>query len=89
MATAAPTRWLVALKGYPGSGKSAVASALSRELHWPIVDKDDIQDTLDRPMEGWAGLLGRLSCRVSRMGRWLRPRYTSGHDGPRDEEDLR
>jgi predicted acyltransferase len=23
---------------------------------------------------------------VSRMWRWLRPRYTSGHDGPRDEE---
>src|SRR5215211_5761480 len=24
--------------------------------------------------------------RLSRMRRWLRPRYTSGHDGPRDEE---
>ena len=24
--------------------------------------------------------------RVSRMWRWLRPRDTSGHDGPRDEE---
>jgi ABC-type multidrug transport system ATPase subunit len=24
--------------------------------------------------------------RVSRMWRWLRPRYTSGHDRPRDEE---
>ena len=31
-------------------------------------------------------VLAISTLRVSRMGRWPRPRYTSGHDGPRDEE---
>jgi predicted kinase len=42
------TPLLVALKGYPGSGKSTIGAALSRELHWPLVDKDAIQAILDR-----------------------------------------
>jgi predicted kinase len=40
--------WLVALKGHPGCGKSTVAAALSRELGWPLVEKDAIQRILDR-----------------------------------------
>jgi predicted kinase len=40
--------WLVALKGYPGCGKSTVAAALSRELGWPLIEKDAIQRILDR-----------------------------------------
>lgn len=50
-----PTPWLVALKGHPGSGKSTVAAALSRACGWPILDKDDIQDTLDRHLESSGG----------------------------------
>jgi predicted kinase len=50
-----PRPWLIAVKGYPGSGKSTVASALSRELRWPILDKDDIQDTLDRHLPSGDG----------------------------------
>jgi len=44
----APTPWLVALKGYPGCGKSTVGAALSRQLGWPLIDKDNVQDVLDR-----------------------------------------
>jgi hypothetical protein len=33
-----------------------------------------------------AGLVELSTLRVSRMWRWLRPRDTSGHDGPRDAE---
>lgn len=39
--------WLVAFKGYPGSGKSTVARAVSRRLGWPLIDKDDVKDLLD------------------------------------------
>src|SRR5438034_10692562 len=48
MSVEATTPLLVALKGYPGCGKSTVGAALSRELRWPIVDKDAIQVVLDR-----------------------------------------
>lgn len=40
-------QWLVALKGYPGSGKSTLGRAVSRGLRWPLIDKDDIKDLLD------------------------------------------
>jgi predicted kinase len=39
--------YLIALKGYPGSGKSTVARALSQRLGWPLIDKDDIKFVLD------------------------------------------
>lgn len=35
------------LKGFAGSGKSTLARALSRELGWPVIDKDDVKDMLD------------------------------------------
>ncbi len=38
---------LVALKGLAGCGKSALGHALSRELGWPLIEKDDIKDLLD------------------------------------------
>ena len=38
--------YLIALKGYPGSGKSTVAHALSQRLGWPLIDKDDIKTVL-------------------------------------------
>jgi predicted kinase len=37
---------LLALKGLPGSGKSALAQALTRQLRWPLIAKDDIKDIL-------------------------------------------
>jgi predicted kinase len=60
------TPWLVALKGHPGSGKSTVGAALSREFGWPIVDKDDIQDTLDTHLASSDGPAYEIMFRVAR-----------------------
>ena len=38
---------LVALKGMPGSGKSALGRGISKRLGWPIIDKDDVKDLID------------------------------------------
>jgi predicted kinase len=51
---------LVAMKGPPGAGKSAVARALSGELRWPLIDKDDVKDILD----GHSPLAGALAYEV-------------------------
>jgi predicted kinase len=37
---------LVALKGFPGSGKSAIGRAVSTHFNWPLIDKDDLLDVL-------------------------------------------
>lgn len=47
---------LIAMKGHPGSGKSAVARGLSRRLGIPLIDKDDIKDVLDGHVEDSGGL---------------------------------
>ncbi len=47
---------LIAMKGHPGSGKSAVARGLSRRLGVPLIDKDDIKDVLDGHVEDSGGL---------------------------------
>ncbi len=39
--------WIIALKGPAGSGKSSLGRALSKQLGWPIIDKDDIKNILD------------------------------------------
>lgn len=44
------------MKGHPGSGKSAVARALGRRLHIPVIDKDDIKDVLDELCDDPGGL---------------------------------
>jgi predicted kinase len=36
--------WLVAMKGFPATGKSALAHVLCRTLAWPLIDKDDVKD---------------------------------------------
>ncbi|MBE2237020.1 MAG: ATP-binding protein [Caldilineaceae bacterium] len=42
--------WLIAMKGHPATGKSAVAHALAQRLHTPLLDKDDVKDViLDLP----------------------------------------
>ena len=38
---------LVALKGMPGSGKSTLGRALSKQLGGPVIDKDDVKDLID------------------------------------------
>lgn len=47
---------LIAMKGHPGSGKSAVARGLSRRLGIPLIDKDDIKDVLDGHVDDAGGL---------------------------------
>lgn len=42
-----PGRWLLAMQGPPGSGKSTLGQAVSRRLEWPLIDKDDVRDLLD------------------------------------------
>lgn len=37
-------KWLILMKGHPGSGKSTIARALGRALVCPVVDKDDVLD---------------------------------------------
>lgn len=44
--------WLVAFKGEAGSGKSTLSRALGQQLHWPVIDKDDIRDLLDASTPG-------------------------------------
>jgi predicted kinase len=39
--------WLIAMKGLAGSGKSTLGRALSKQLGWPLIDKDDVLDLLD------------------------------------------
>ena len=39
--------WLIVMKGLAGSGKSTLGRALSRQLGWPLIDKDDAKDLLD------------------------------------------
>jgi len=51
-ATSSPR--LVAFKGPAGSGKSTLSRALSRQLGWPVIDKDDVRDFLDDSNPGLA-----------------------------------
>jgi len=41
---------LLALKGFPGSGKSTIGRALGKQWGWPVIDKDDIKDTFGEPV---------------------------------------
>jgi predicted kinase len=52
--------WLIAMKGFAGCGKSTLSRALSRELGWPMIDKDDVKDLLD----GHASAAGPLAYNI-------------------------
>jgi predicted kinase len=48
------------MKGFAGCGKSTLSRALSKELGWPLVDKDDVKDLLD----GRASAAGPLAYEI-------------------------
>lgn len=41
--------WLITFKGLSGSGKSTLGRALSKQLGWPLIDKDDGRKTFQLP----------------------------------------
>ncbi len=57
---------LVALKGHPGTGKSALSRAVGRELGWPVIDKDDVKDVLDGRAPDAGGLAYEVMFSVAR-----------------------
>ncbi|HWQ11847.1 MAG TPA: AAA family ATPase [Roseiflexaceae bacterium] len=57
---------LIAFKGHPGSGKSALARVLGRRLGVPVIDKDDIKDVLDGRAEDAGGLAYTAMFNVAR-----------------------
>lgn len=61
-----PSPLLIAFKGHPGSGKSAVARALGRRLAVPVIDKDDIKDVLDGHSDDPGGLAYTAMFNVAR-----------------------
>jgi predicted kinase len=52
--------------GAPGSGKSTLGRALSRALHWPVIDKDDVRDLLDDATPDAGGLAYAVMFNVAR-----------------------
>jgi predicted kinase len=58
--------WLVTMKGYSGCGKSTLSRALSRELGWPLIDKDDVRDLLDGPAPIAGGLAYDIMFNIAR-----------------------
>jgi predicted kinase len=61
-----PKPIMIALKGHPGSGKSAVGRALGRRLGIPVIDKDDIKDVLDGLCDDPGGLAYTAMFNVAR-----------------------
>ncbi|KAL8216022.1 hypothetical protein R6Q57_022859 [Mikania cordata] len=42
---ARPQRFILAMKGHPGSGKTTLARFLAASLGCPLIDKDDVRDS--------------------------------------------
>ncbi|SRR5579883_672989 len=62
--------WLIAMKGMAGCGKSTLARALSRELGWPLIDKDDIKDLLDGHAQASGPLSYAIMFNIARRQLW-------------------
>lgn len=58
--------WLIALKGLAGSGKSTLGRALSKQLGWPLIDKDDVKDLLDSHAPEAGGLAYDIMFNIAR-----------------------
>ncbi len=58
--------WLIALKGLAGTGKSTLGRALSKQLGWPLIDKDDEKDLLDNHMPEAGGLAYDIMFNIAR-----------------------
>lgn len=57
---------LLATQGLAGCGKSTLSRALSRQLGWPLIDKDDIRDLLDERIAVAGPLAYEILFRVAR-----------------------
>lgn len=57
---------LLVFKGHPGSGKSAVARALGRVLHVPVIDKDDVKDVIGEACDDPGGLAYTVMFNIAR-----------------------
>lgn len=57
---------LVAFKGHPGVGKSAIARALGRHLAIALIDKDDIKDILSGQCADAGGLAYTVMFNIAR-----------------------
>ncbi|MBO0778570.1 MAG: ATP-binding protein [Ktedonobacteraceae bacterium] len=58
--------WLIAMKGFAGSGKSTLGRALSKQLGWPVIDKDDIRDLLDSHAQAAGPLAYEIMFNIAR-----------------------
>ncbi len=58
--------WLIALKGLAGTGKSTLGRALSKQLGWPLIDKDDVKNLLDNHMPEAGGLAYDIMFNIAR-----------------------
>ncbi|HZR44915.1 MAG TPA: AAA family ATPase [Ktedonobacteraceae bacterium] len=58
--------WLVMLKGLSGCGKSTIGRALSKQLGWPIIDKDDVKDLLDGQAKNAGPLAYNIMLNIAR-----------------------
>lgn len=58
--------WLLAMKGLSGCGKSTLSRALSKQLGWPLIDKDDIRDLLDNHIPAAGALAYDIMFNVAR-----------------------
>jgi predicted kinase len=57
---------LIATKGFAGSGKSTLSRALSRQLGWPLIDKDDAKDLLGGHVEAAGALAYGIMFNIAR-----------------------
>jgi predicted kinase len=57
---------LVVMKGLAGSGKSTLAGAISRQLQWPLIDKDDVKDVLPETLSSAGAVAYEVMWQVTR-----------------------
>lgn len=58
--------WLIVMKGFAGSGKSTLSRALSTQLGWPVIDKDDVKDLLDGQAQAAGSLAYEIMFNIAR-----------------------